>query len=157
MGSFFSLLCILKFVDQLELFLLHSCDIRLVLGLLICVTSQLGLDLLPYAILTLKLIHLALLRGLHLLVLDHLLHPAGSLFLLVSLLIVELLESGLISLRIHRCLPLLVKIVDFALLVIFSSLSLQLSILLTFHVLLHHHLTVTFLLHLLSLNVSLTL
>ena len=98
MRGLFKQLCILKSIDKLELFLLHLANAILIFSLFVCFSRQFLLDLLLDTVLAIHLVHLALLLRLHPLALNHILHVLGTLFLGMSLLMVQLTEGFLLSL-----------------------------------------------------------
>ena len=150
-------LCILESIDELKLLTLHTSNVCLILSLLISFTSQLLFELLTSSILPLHELHLSLLCGLLLLLLDHSFHVAGTLLLVRALLLVHLprrlllhfsVEGGLF-LPLHR-----------AHLTILDSLVRNLFVLtihLAFHSFVHLLLAEALLLGLLILDVPLPL
>lgn len=157
MCSFLQQLCILQSIDKFELFTLHSLHISFVLGLVIGLTIKLFFKLLASAILTIHEIELTLLGRLLLLSQDHVLHVAGLVFFVCSLLMVAL-SSGFffhLSFQSGLLLPLLCS--HLALSDSCCRLILCLSIHLAFHLLIHLLFTHTVFLGLLGHDVALTL
>lgn len=157
MSGFFKQLCILKSIDELELFTLHPLDISLVVSLLLSLSRELLLDLLPGAVLPLHHVELALLGSLLLLCVDHVLHVLSPLVLIASLLHGPLPNSFFISLGFVCSLLLPLQSSHLA---IHSRLLIHLlvaQVCLSLHGLLHLGLTHAIFLLLIGVDVSLTL
>ena len=127
------------------------------MGLLFGFTGQFFFELLPCAILPLNELLLALLGSLHLLILDHVLHAAGTLLLCRPLLLVHLASGLLLHLGVECGLLLALLGGHLAIFHGFIRLCLVLTIHLAFHSLFHRLLAKTLLLGLLVLDVSLSL
>ena len=157
MGGFLEQFCILQSIDELELFALHPLDIHLVVGLLLGLSGQLLLDLLPGAVLPLQHVELALLGSLLLLPLDHVLHVLSPLVLVTLLLHVPLPNSFFISLRLHCSLFLSLQGSHFARMSCLLVHTLALQVLLPFDSFLHLLLIHAVLLLLVRIDVPLPL
>lgn len=127
------------------------------MSLLFGLASQFFFELLPCAILPLNELLLALLSGLLLLLLNHVLHAAGTLLLCRPLLLVHLPGGLLLHLGVESGLLLALLGGHLAILHGFVGLCLVLTIHLAFHILLHCLLPKAILLGLLVLDVSLPL
>ena len=127
------------------------------MSLLFGLASQFFFELLPCAILPLNELLLALLSGLLLLLLNHVLHAAGTLLLCRPLLLVHLPGGLLLHLGVESGLLLALLGSHLAILHGFVGLCLVLTIHLAFHILLHCLLPKAILLGLLVLDVSLPL
>ena len=148
---------LLQSLDELELFSLHASDISFVLGLLPRISIQFLLNLHGCAILALHKVHLALLRSLLLLRLDHVLHVLSASQFLSTLLVFAHAGHLLLSLRLLSNLLLLhrsrvLTSIDFG-----SCLVLDCSGLLALDLLIHLLLTGTFLFCLLIHHIALPL
>ena len=148
---------LLQSLDELELFSLHASDISFVLGLLPRISIQFLLNLHGCAILALHKVHLALLRSLLLLRLDHVLHVLSASQFLSTLLVFAHAGHLLLSLRFLSNLLLLhrsrvLTSIDFG-----SCLVLDCSGLLALDLFIHLLLTGTFFFCLLIHHIALPL